>query len=246
MKRRPVTRKSTCVDLNLPISNPSLACEQCVPFLDVTVKTRKSARDVKCLQPWSIKRWGDHREIRKIQKCKKVREYLGLGEEDTNLIEEVDTKRTCCDYNPIVKLKYDWNLHNKKEITSSPCDNRETQQKALLELAHVMNEVDRNIVLFEKLSHEYATTFAATPPPLSLSKQSIKAITVYFGNENRGEGVSKRKVGNENSIINCTLETAEAVSTTSSTSNASVPCLSSISLTTSSTSLSVPILTPSE
>ena len=116
MKRRPVTRKSTCVDLNLPISNPSLACEQCVPFLDVAVKPRKSARDVKCLQPWSIKRWGDHRQVRIVQKCKKVREYLGLGDEDKDLIEEVKAKRSCrTNYNPIVKLKFNWNLSNKEK-----------------------------------------------------------------------------------------------------------------------------------
>ena len=130
MKRRPVTQRSTCVDLNLPTSNPSFACEQCVPFLDITVKTRKSARDVECLQPWSIERWGDHREVRIVQKCKKVREYLGLGNEDTNVIEEVDAKRKCIsDYNPIVKLKYDWKVHNKEEVILSPCVDRKSQQK---------------------------------------------------------------------------------------------------------------------
>ena len=41
MKSRPVTRRSTCVDLNLPISNPDFACDNCKPFLDVTVNSRK-------------------------------------------------------------------------------------------------------------------------------------------------------------------------------------------------------------
>lgn len=83
MKRCPVTQISTCMDLYLSFSNPSCACDKCKPFLDVTVKIQKSTKDMSCGHPWSIKRWGRHRKIRIVQKCKTVREFLGLGDEDT-------------------------------------------------------------------------------------------------------------------------------------------------------------------
>ena len=205
MKRRPVTRKSTCVDLKLPIANPSFACEQCVPFLDVTIKTRKSASNVQCLQPWSITRWGDHREVRIVKKCKKVREYLGLDDEDSDLIEEVKAKRSCrTNYNPIVKLKFNWNLINKeKDVNLSG-----NGDKALQELDLVHKMIERNILQYHNLVVKYMSSFGASPPPLPVSKQTINRFRTYFDNGNRGEGVSKE--GNRNKTILQTSNTSSS------------------------------------
>ena len=102
----------------------------------------KSASNVECLQPWSITRWGDHREVRIVEKCKKVREFLGLGDEDKDLIEEVKAKRSCrTNYNPIVKLKFNWNLINKEKDVNLSCNG----DKVLQELDHVHKMIERNI-----------------------------------------------------------------------------------------------------
>ena len=198
MKRRPVTRKSTCVDLNLPISNPAFACEKCEPFLDVTSQTRKNLKDVTCLQPWSIKRWGNHREVRIVQKCKKVREFLGLSVEDEDLIEEVTAKRSCTtNYNPIiVKLKFDWK-RMKKDVNLSRNDNDD----ALQELDRVHKSIEKNILLYHNLSLDYQSSFGASPPPLPVSKQTINRFRTYFDIENREEGVSKEENRNKTIVL---------------------------------------------
>ena len=168
MKSRPVTRRSTCVDLNLPISNPDFACDNCKPFLDVTVNSRKKASDVSCAQPWSIKRWGEHREVRIVQKCKKVREFLGLGDEDTELIEEFSFKRNYnAIYNPIVKIKFDYKKYKWEKLLKSHVSE---QEKALLEILVVKKRIEKNVEEYFKLSKDYTSSFGVSPPLFSFSK----------------------------------------------------------------------------
>ena len=152
MKRRPVTRRSTYVDLNPPISNPIFACDKCRPFVDVTIETQKHARDVSCTQPWSIKMWGTHREIRIVQKWKKFRDFLGLGDEDTELMEEIAAKRNYDPkYNPIGKLKFDYKKYKwEKAVKSSVTE----QEKALLEILSVKKSIEKNVEEFLNLSKD--------------------------------------------------------------------------------------------
>ena len=79
-----MSRRSTCVDLNLPISNPAFACDKCKPFVEVTVKTRKHARDVSCAQPWSIERWRNAKKAETFSdfaQGKKVNKTQGTAHE---------------------------------------------------------------------------------------------------------------------------------------------------------------------
>ena len=66
-------RKATCFSLKIPMS---LSCPKCERYIKSGIDKRKKNN---CQQPWDSEKWGNHRELKYVQRYHKICNYLNLN-----------------------------------------------------------------------------------------------------------------------------------------------------------------------